>query len=774
MKKFTTLLLAIFFANFINSQTSHTINAGDYYYSPSSLNINVGDTVKWINDGGFHNVNFDINTITGNSFGNPQSFVSSPTSGVNIYTHVFTLAGNYDYDCSVGSHAVNGMTGNITVNSSTANTVYDIVSNSTDHVTLKTAIDACVLDGALSGPGPFTLFAPTDAAFNNLPAGTVTALLNDIPQLTDILLHHVVTDSIMSTMLGNNQTVITLLGTNITVTINSSGVYIDNAMVTVADIIADNGVVHVIDAVLIPPTDCNGVVNGPALIDTCGTCHQAYIYDFITHAVTFINDTNNIQLAGTEILVLPNNPSNPYWNDCGSNSVYDIVSNSNDHTTLKTAIDACSLDGVLSGPGPFTLFAPTDAAFNNLPTGTVTALLNDIPALTQILQHHVVGDSIMSNMLTNGQIVTTLLGTDLTVTINSTGIFIDNAQVTVSDVIADNGVVHVIDAVLIPSTSTNSVYDIVSNSSSHTTLKTAIDACGLDGFLSGPGPFTLFAPTDAAFNLLPTGTVSALLNDIPQLTNILKHHVVADSVMSGMLSNGQIVTTLLGTDITVTINSNGSILIDNAMVTLADLVADNGVVHVIDAVLLPPTPANSVYDIVSNSSNHTTLKTAINACGLDVVLSGPGPFTLFAPTDNAFNSLPAGTVAALLNDIPQLTDILKYHVVGDSVMSTMLTNNQTVTTLEGTDITITINSMGVYINNAMVTIADLIADNGVVHVIDAVLLPTTTDINEHITDKKSSILYSVNILGKKVKTNTKNTIIFDVYNDGTIIKKYNP
>ena len=132
------------------------------------------------------------------------------------------------------------------------------------------------------------------------------------------------------------------------------------------------------------------------------------------------------------------------------------------------------------------------------------------------------------------------------------------------------------------------------------------------------------------------------------------------------------------------------------------------------------------------------------------------------------------TIAALLSDLPQLTDILKHHVVGDSVMSTMLTNNQIVTTLEGTDVIITINSMGVYINNARVTIADLIADNGVVHVIDAVLLPNVTGINEQITDKKSSILYSVNILGKKVKTNTKNTIIFDVYNDGTIIKKYNP
>ena len=87
-----------------------------------------------------------------------------------------------------------------------------------------------------------------------------------------------------------------------------------------------------------------------------------------------------------------------YYLPTPSNTVYDIVSNSTDHTTLKTAVDACSLDGVLSGPGPFTLFAPTDAAFNLLPTGTVTALLNDIPQLTDILKHHVVADSVMSTM----------------------------------------------------------------------------------------------------------------------------------------------------------------------------------------------------------------------------------------------------------------------------------------------------------------------------------------------------------------------------------------
>ena len=121
------------------------------------------------------------------------------------------------------------------------------------------------------------------------------------------------------------------------------------------------------------------------------------------------------------------------------NTVYDIVSNSPDHTTLKVAVDACSLDGTLSGPGPFTLFAPTDAAFNALPSGTVPALLNDIPTLTNILLHHAVGDSAMSTMLSNGQMVTTLLGTDLTVTIDTTGVYIDGAMVTVADVVADNG-----------------------------------------------------------------------------------------------------------------------------------------------------------------------------------------------------------------------------------------------------------------------------------------------------------------------------------------------
>tara|TARA_B100001758_G_C18358342_1_gene584105 strand:+ start:69 stop:557 length:489 start_codon:yes stop_codon:yes gene_type:complete len=113
MKK---LLFLIFLPTFIYSQTSHTVNAGMLYYTPNTLTINIGDTVFWINDGGTHNVNFMTSSLTNISFNNPESFISTPTSDINIYSHVFTIAGTYQYDCSVYGHASGGMTGTIIVN----------------------------------------------------------------------------------------------------------------------------------------------------------------------------------------------------------------------------------------------------------------------------------------------------------------------------------------------------------------------------------------------------------------------------------------------------------------------------------------------------------------------------------------------------------------------------------------------------------------------------------------------------------------------------------
>jgi uncharacterized surface protein with fasciclin (FAS1) repeats len=270
-------------------------------------------------------------------------------------------------------------------------TVVDVIVNSPDHNTLEVAVIAAELADDLSGPGPFTVFAPTDAAFAALPAGTIETLLVDpTGTLAQILLYHVVGAQALSTDLSDGQTITTLFGQDVTVTIGMNGVMINNATVVVADIVADNGVVHVIDAVLLPPAPT-------------------------------------------------------------PTTVVDVIVNSADHDTLEAAVIAAGLAETLSGDGPFTVFAPTDAAFASLPAGTIETLLADpTGALTQILLYHVVGAQALSTDLTDGQTVATLQGQTVTVTINAEGVFINNAQVTVADIVTDNGVIHVIDAVLVP------------------------------------------------------------------------------------------------------------------------------------------------------------------------------------------------------------------------------------------------------------------------------------------------------------------------------------
>ena len=287
-------------------------------------------------------------------------------------------------------------------------------------------------------------------------------------------------------------------------------------------------------------------------------------------------------------------------------TVADVIINSDDHTTLEAALDAADLVTTLQGDGPFTVFAPTDDAFANLPAGTVDALLNDIPTLTAILTYHVVGATALSSDLSDGQVIATLNGKDVNVTINNDGVFINDAQVTVADITTDNGVVHVIDAVLLPPTVT--VVDVIVNSPDHNTLEAAVIAADLAGTLSGDGPFTVFAPTDDAFANLPAGTVDALLNDIPTLTAILTYHVVGATALSSDLSDGQVIATLNGKDVNVTINNDG-VFINDAQVTVADITTDNGVVHVIDAVLLPPTTSstnNVLEDLQVNLSPNPT------------------------------------------------------------------------------------------------------------------------------------------------------------------------
>ena len=188
MKKiYSILALLLCFTFTINAQVLHTVNSGSYYYTPTNLTIDVGDTVTWLNDGGLHNVNFVASTITGSNFNNPESFISTPTTGPVLYTHIFTIPGLYNYDCSVGAHAQNGMAGTVTVNL-----------------------------GGCTDPNAFNY--------------------------------------------------------------DSLATYDDGSC-------------------LYP--DCNGIAYGTSLLDSCGVCQQAYIYDVVLHTVVLLDDTFNLSLSPT-------------------------------------------------------------------------------------------------------------------------------------------------------------------------------------------------------------------------------------------------------------------------------------------------------------------------------------------------------------------------------------------------------------------------------------------------------------------------------------------
>jgi uncharacterized surface protein with fasciclin (FAS1) repeats len=284
-----------------------------------------------------------------------------------------------------------------------------------------------------------------------------------------------------------------------------------------------------------------------------------------------------------------------------------------------------------------------------------------------------------------------------------------------------------------------SVYDFIAASPNHTSLTAAIDAAGLAATLSGPGEFTVFAPTDAAFDaaLAELGvTLGDLAADVPALTDILLYHVVDGTVLSSELMNGMTPTPLNAANtIKVTVGGSG-VFVNQAQVTGPDNTLfegdaiTNGVVHVTDAVILA---TETVVDVALSTGVHTSLVAAVIAAELLPALTNPfAELTVFAPTDDAFTAALTElgvTLGDLAADIPALQAILTYHVVDGTVLSSDLTNGA-VPTLSGEEVIVNID-MGTMINSSNVTGADNETGNGVVHVIDAVLFATYLGVEEN-------------------------------------------
>ncbi len=256
--------------------------------------------------------------------------------------------------------------------------------------------------------------------------------------------------------------------------------------------------------------------------------------------------------------------------------------------TLVTAVKAADLVETLKGPGPFTVFAPTDDAFAQVPAATLQGLLADKPALARVLTYHVVPGRISAAQAMKTDWAQTVMGQSLRIESDEQGVTVDGARVIQADIQTSNGVIHVIDRVVMPR---KDIVDTAVAAGSFKTLVTAVKAADLVETLKGAGPFTVFAPSDAAFAKLPAGTLESLVKDKPALAGILTYHVISGRVLSTDLAVGSIeVPSVQGQPLTVTKTRDGKVLVDGAEVVSVDILCGNGVIHVINKVVLPQQP----------------------------------------------------------------------------------------------------------------------------------------------------------------------------------------
>ncbi|XXK58479.1 fasciclin domain-containing protein [Porticoccaceae bacterium nBUS_09] len=509
--------------------------------------------------------------------------------------------------------------------------IVDVAVANGSFTTLVAALEATGLDVTLSDmDSSFTVFAPTDDAFALLGDETIAELLDDTDTLTDILTYHVIGAEIDSSaaISSAGSTVEMVNGDSTGLSLDGDNLLVNTVTVTTVDVEADNGVIHVIDAVLIPPAD-----------------------------------------KGTPTM-----------------NIVDTAVSAGDFGTLVTALQAAGLDATLADETQsFTVFAPTDAAFAMIDPDTLDLLLADTEALSDILLQHVVSGEVSSvtAYTLNGLSATTASGAEIPVAINSEldTLTFGGATVTTTDIYTTNGVIHVIDMVVVADVELpsppESIVDVAVANGSFTTLVAALQATGLDTVLDDPdATFTVFAPTDAAFGLLGQGAVSALLDDPDTLKNILLYHVIQgsevlqDGALTVAQSEANKVEMANGAETALSL-ANNTLFVNKSAVALADVMADNGVIHVVDQVITVPTakgePTQTIVDIAASNDDFTTLVTALTAADLVTTLSDTSAtFTVFAPTNAAFDKIEDAALDGILADTDALTAILLKHVVNNS------------------------------------------------------------------------------------------------------------
>lgn len=564
----------------------------------------------------------------------------------------------------------------------TNSNVVGVIQSNPDLSTLSGAIAAANLQTALSGPGPFTIFAPTNDAFAKLDPAVLNNIISTPSLLTALLQYHVVSGNVMSSDLTPGPVNTLLSGQSIDVSISGGMVTLNGSSNVIdADLKATNGVVHIIDEVLLPE-------------------------DFVAQTIVQIAASN------PDFSILVSALSKP--------ELADLLAAANDPTS------------------DLTVFAPNNAAFNATLEALGKESIDDLPVglLREIVMYHIVGGAVMSSELTNGDVPTLLEGESVTVDITD-GVMIDNSKVIAADIKAINGVIHVVDGVLLPSyaaTAVGTISEIIVFDPDYTILVESLKIAELLETVSTTDNLTLFAPDNAAF--VAAGITSLDGLDKEALTPILLYHVLGAKVLSTELPADGMATTLSSDQMMYLGYLNNGVVLINGLtqITGVDMEKSNGVVHTINRTLVPP--SGDVVDIavaladMGDDSEFTTLVSLLASdtySDVTTALKDADNVTVFAPTDAAFAEI-SETIATLTEE--QIRTVLQYHAAPARVFSSQLVDGQVIGMLSGETVMVNISTEGVTLtdksggDDAEVIEVNVHGSNGVIHVVDKVLIPT--------------------------------------------------
>ncbi len=442
-------------------------------------------------------------------------------------------------------------------------------------------------------------------------------------------------------------------------------------------------------------------------------------------------------------------------------SVAGVIAGEPTLSTLNQALVETGLAEQLRKQTAATVFAPSDEAFAAVPAEELAALTADPEQLTQVLLRHVAPDTVMAADVAPGE-VETMAGDTLMLDAADGVVTVDGATVTTADLAARNGVVHIVDQVLLPApqeaadaaaagdtaaateaattaaatdttetaTTTGEVQDIVDSAAAagrFGTLLAALEAAGLTEALRDAGPFTLFAPSDAAFEALPPGVLDELLADPAKLAEVLTYHVLQGAIPAVDFETGMQAGTLEGKPLTFT--RNGEILVNDAAIVVPDIVTRNGIIHVIDQVLMPPAADEqadgaavaaaavtseapegpTIADVLDAAGNYSIVLKAVEIAGLTEEVVGAGNYTVFAPTDDAFDGVDEDTLNALLDDPEALTSVLLGHILLEEYSADQLPALGIATTAAGRLVVFKTRGDNVIVNTATIVEPDLVS-----------------------------------------------------------------